>query len=304
MDDAPWLDSVDQLDHSRVRLADLDGSGPTDLIYLGRDGVRLYFNQAGNRWSAARGLASFPAVDDLASVTTADLLGNGTTCLVWSSALPADAHAPLRYVDLMGGQKPHLLIKAANNLGAETHIEYASSTRYYLADQQAGRPWITRLPFPVHVVARVELRDHVSRNRFVTRYSYHHGYFDGVEREFRGFGLVEQQDTEELAALSHGGDLPDAENLDAASYVPPVLTRTWFHTGIAVGRGRVSAYFAGTVDGRDPASTTGSPASTTPRRAPRCSTIRPARGLTGTRRKAAALKGDVPRGLCLNGRSK
>ena len=26
---------------------------------------------------------------------------------------------------------------------------------------------------------------------------YHHGYFDGVEREFRGFGLVEQLDTEE-----------------------------------------------------------------------------------------------------------
>ncbi len=40
-----------------------------------------------------------------------------------------------------------------------------------------------------------------ARNRFVTRYAYHHGYFDGVEREFRGFGMVEQWDTEEFAAL-------------------------------------------------------------------------------------------------------
>ena len=43
----------------------------------------------------------------------------------------------------------------------------------------------------MHVVERVETYDRISRNRFVTRYAYHHGYFDGVEREFRGFGLVD-----------------------------------------------------------------------------------------------------------------
>ena len=50
--------------------------------------------------------------------------------------------------------------------------------------------FLTRLPFPVHVVERVETDDYVSRNRFVTRYAYHHGHFDGEEREFRGFGMV------------------------------------------------------------------------------------------------------------------
>ena len=29
---------------------------------------------------------------------------------------------PLRYIDLMGGQKPHLLVKTVNNLGAETIV--------------------------------------------------------------------------------------------------------------------------------------------------------------------------------------
>ena len=109
----------------------------------------------------------------------ADLLGNGTACLVWTSPLPVDARRPMRYIDLMGGWKPHLLVKIVNNLGAETHLHYTASTKFYLADKRAGRPWITKLPFPVHVVERIENYDRISRNRFVTRYAYHHGYFDG-----------------------------------------------------------------------------------------------------------------------------
>ena len=85
-------------------------------------------------------------------------------------------------------------------------ISYAPSTQFYLADQAAGRPWITRLPFPVHVVEKVETIDRVNRNRFTTRHAYHHGYYDGFEREFRGFGMVEQWDTEDLAVLEAAGD--------------------------------------------------------------------------------------------------
>ncbi len=228
MDHSPWLDEPDQFDHRLLRLADIDGSGTTDLIYLHRDGVRIYANRAGNSWSAAQTLSpAFPTVDRAASVTTIDLLGNGTACLVWSSPLPREAPKPLCYIDLMGGQKPHLLIEVRNNLGAETLISYAPSTRFYLADQATGRPWITRLPFPVHVVERVETVDRISGNRLVTRYAYHHGFFDGVEREFRGFGMVEQWDTETFAALTTSA----ASNVDQATAVPPVLTRTWFHTG-------------------------------------------------------------------------
>jgi len=89
---------------------------------------------------------------------------------------------------------------------------------------------VTRLPFPVQVVERCEVIDWIGLNRLVSRYSYHHGYFDGFEREFRGFGRVDQRDTEELrtdSAFAEG----DAVNFDAASFSPPVLTRSWFHTG-------------------------------------------------------------------------
>jgi len=250
MDKAPSFDEPDQFDQKRIRLADIDGSGTIDILYLGRDGVHLYFNRSGNSWSPARTLASFPRTDNLSSVMAADLLGNGTACLVWSSPLPGDARRPMRYIDLMGGQKPHLLVKAVNNLGAETRVDYAPSTKFYLRDEYDGKPWITRLPFPVHVVERVETYDYISRNRFATRYAYHHGYFDGEEREFRGFGMVEQRDTEEFATLSASDEF-SSDNLDAASHVPPVLTKTWFHTGVYLGRDRVSNFFSGLLNAND-----------------------------------------------------
>lgn len=251
MDNSPWFDSIEQFNQRHIRLADIDGSGTNDIIYLGRDGVRLYFNQSGNRWSGPRKLLQFPPVDSLSSVMTADLLGNGTACLVWSSPLPTVARSAMRYIDLMGGQKPHLLIGSINNLGAETRAQYASSTKFYLADKRAGKTWITRIPFPVHVVERVETYDRISRNRFVTRYAYHHGYFDGIEREFRGFGMVEKWDTEEFAALSSSSEFPSGDNIDAASHVPPVYNKTWFHTGVYIDGNRISNYFAGLIDEED-----------------------------------------------------
>lgn len=250
MRDSPWFDAPDLFEQRRIGLADIDGSGCTDIIYLAADGPQLYFNQSGNGWSGAIGLAGFPPIADAANVTVIDLLGTGTMCLVWSSVLAADAGRPLRYVDLMGSLKPHLLVRSVNHLGAETRIHYLPSTHFYLRDKRAGCPWITRLPFPVQVVASVETIDFVSRNRFTTRYAYHHGHYDGVEREYRGFGMVEQWDTEQVAALIGSPELPASQepawdNLQAESQVPPVYTKTWFHTGAYLGRDHISDFYAG-----------------------------------------------------------
>ena len=75
-------------------------------------------------------------------------------------------------------------------------LSYAPSTKFYLQDRAAGTPWVTRLPFPVHVVERVQTDDAVSRTTLVSTYSYHHGFYDGVEREFRGFARVDQLDAD------------------------------------------------------------------------------------------------------------
>jgi hypothetical protein len=233
LDQRTAFDDQRHFDPKRVRFADLDGSGPSDVVYLHRDGVRLHFNHAGNALSDPTEIRSLPPVDPLTSVGVTDLLGNGTACLVWSSPLPGNQRRPLAYVDLMNGQKPHLLESVVNHLGAETRMAYASSTKFYLRDKAAGQPWLTRLAFPVHVLERVEHLDRVTGARMVTRFAYHHGYFDGVEREFHGFACAEQWDAE-----SFGGDSSSASLFpeqfaaeEPALDLPPVRTVTWYHTG-------------------------------------------------------------------------
>jgi RHS repeat-associated protein len=242
----PLFDHPALFEQARLRLADIDGTGPTDIVYLGRDAATIWFNQAGNGWSAPRRIGSFPPVDSVSSVSVVDLLGTGTACLVWSSPLAADRGAPLRYIDLLGAGKPHLLVSVRNNLGAETRLAYAPSTRFYLEDRAAGTPWVTRLPFPVHVVERVEVYDAVSRTLVVSSYRYRHGHFDGREREFRGFGYVERRDAESFDASAGKGLFPDVAvaNGDGELRLPPVVTKRWFHTGAWLGRGRIGRRYA------------------------------------------------------------
>ncbi|MEK7391636.1 MAG: toxin TcdB middle/N-terminal domain-containing protein, partial [Fibrobacterota bacterium] len=222
MDHSPVFDASDAFSPTRIRIADLDGTGLADILYLESGRVRFWRNLSGNAWSSAVEVPAFPKFDNLSSVQVTDFMGTGTACLVWSSPLPGEAHAPLRYVDLMGS-KPHLLIKTKNNLGAQTHLQYASSTKFFLADREAGKPWATRLPFPVHVVEQSETLEATTATRMVSRYAYHHGYWDGGEREFRGFAHVQQWDAE-----SWTGTEGDPDQILSR---PPVRTETWLHTG-------------------------------------------------------------------------
>ena len=259
LDNSPRFETTDLFDPSRIRLTDIDGSGPVDIIYLGRQGAQLYFNRSGNSLSHPRIVALPVATENLDAVQVADLLGNGTACLVWNSHLPSDATRPVRYIDLMAGlrdsdekkkeyrrhEKPHLLIEVKNNLGATTTIEYSPSTRFYLQDVQASRPWITRVPFPVHCVSKVTVEDKWRQTRFSSTYSYHHGYFDGTEREFRGFGRVEQVDVEDYGSFQQGNVGSPWITDDKTLYQPPIKTITWYHTGAALDRQRILKQFEG-----------------------------------------------------------
>lgn len=242
MDNSPWFDHEDQFDAKRIRLSDIDGSGTTDILYLHRDEVRLYFNCCGNGWGCPQTIEIFPRADNLDSVAVLDLLGNSTACLVWSSPLPGDTQRCMRYVNLMG-EKPNLLVKIDNNLGGETRIEYASSTKFYLQDKVKGEPWATKLPFPVHVVVKTEALDKWRNTRFSSSYSYHHGYFDGAEREFRGFGRVEQVDVEDYGQFSGHNTASPYITDDHTLYQPPVKTVSWYHVGAFLDKDRIFTQF-------------------------------------------------------------
>jgi RHS repeat-associated protein len=236
MDNAPLFDYPDIFNPKNLRLADIDGSGTIDVIYLGKNDFRVWMNLNGNEWTLEpQVISAFPGISDLSDVAVLDFLGTGTACIVYSSSLE-----PVQYIDLMAGKKPHLLNRYVNNCGGEVSIEYKSSAKFYLEDKKAGKNWITKLPFPVHCISKVTSEDKIRETIFTSSYKYAHGYFDRSENEFRGFGRVEQLDTEEFNRFK----LNDAKNVvEEELHQPPVKTVSWFHTGAFFGRDKILNQF-------------------------------------------------------------
>lgn len=204
----------------RVLLGDVDGDGLADFVYVDHGRVLVWGNQTGNGWTEQPvTITGTPEVSDADAIRLADLRGTGMGGLLWSRASNGSGAAGLRFLDFTGGRKPYLLDTMDNHLGAQTTVQYLPSTVFFLRDEaDPATRWRTTLPFPVHVVAHVEVYDQISFGRLTTEYRYHHGYWDGVEREFRGFAMVEQLDTETF----HDGGV---------HYSPPTLTKSWFHPG-------------------------------------------------------------------------
>ena len=214
-------------DPQRLLLGDVDGDGCADVVYVGDSTVTVWINQVGNGFAAPRcdrGGAAPVQVRGTpraagASIRLADMAGTGTAGLLWTYDLGTVRGSSYKFLDLTGGTKPYLLNQIDNHAGAVTAISYAPSTAYATADCAAGHPWRTTLPFPVQVVARTTTTDYFSQTTLTSEYLYHHGYWDGADREFRGFARVDQRDT-----LTPTGRA-------APYYSPPTETRTWFHLG-------------------------------------------------------------------------
>ncbi|MCB0553208.1 MAG: hypothetical protein KDD02_06615 [Phaeodactylibacter sp.] len=136
----------------------------------------------------------------------------------------------------MGSTKPYLLTEVHNNMGTVSRMHYKPSTWFYLKDEREGRPWITKLPFPVQVVHKTEVECLITGHRFVSEYAYHHGYYDRAEREFRGFGFVEQWDDESFPA-------PTTDDPSGAFHRPRICLRSWFHVGAWELEGKISRQY-------------------------------------------------------------
>ncbi|MBP4044868.1 SpvB/TcaC N-terminal domain-containing protein [Chromobacterium violaceum] len=226
---ARWDLDAAAFDPEQVYLADLDGSGAADLILAQSDTLQVYFNQAGNGFAAPMAVP-LPAgcrFDRMSRLNLADVDGRGMSSLILSTPLPDMRHWRYDFCEA----KPYLLTGANNNMGAESQIGYRSSAQFWLDDKDAGYAHHSRLPFPIHTVAQVTTRDEISGNTLSQVYRYHHGVYDGQEREFRGFGLVESEDTAQDASATR----------DGIAFTPPVRTRTWYHTGFAEDDAQLSA---------------------------------------------------------------
>jgi RHS repeat-associated protein len=222
-------------DPQRILVGDVDGDGLADIVYVEDTKVTLWINQSGNGWSDPIEIDGTPPVSNTDAVRMADMLGTGIGGVLWTSDRRTASRANLFFLDFTGGTKPYLLNEMDNHMGAVTRVEYEPATRFYLDDEERRETrWQTPLPFPVQVVSRVEVIDHISEGKLTTEYTYHHGYWDGAEREFRGFGRVDQRDTEVFEDY-HASGLHTQRRRFAPvpirSFSPPTETRTWFHQG-------------------------------------------------------------------------
>jgi YD repeat-containing protein len=212
-------------DTSRLLLADLDGSGATDIIYLQSDCARIFMNRCGNGLLAHVDLPWPQGVryDRFCQVSSADLSGLGCSSLILSvPSLPAQ-HWRYDFVD----NKPYLLKTTHNNMGASSGVSYRSSAQEWLDEKKQlltnNKTAVSQLPFPQHLVRQQTQHDEISGNLLTQHFKYRQGFYDGIEREFRGFGLLIQTDSE-----------TNPNNAKDTGYSAPILSKTWFHTGKAL----------------------------------------------------------------------
>jgi RHS repeat-associated protein len=226
--DAPTFAPGTQPD--RIFFADIDGSGTADLVFAYGDRLEIHPNEAGNGFAPAVTVPLPVELSVLGRISFADVLGSGSTAILVSAGAPELRHW---FCDLSGGAKPYLVTGLADNVGTTTQVNYVPSTRFYLEDKRAGRPWSLRLPFPVQVVEKVTTADEVAGTRVARSFRYRDGWFDPAEREFMGFGFVESRDAETFEELAAAAAQPAAP-LTAPRpdrHAPPVLTRSWYHVG-------------------------------------------------------------------------
>src|SRR5690554_4140786 len=217
-----------------VLLGDVDGDGVADLIHIQDACVTVWMNQSGNGFSQGYTIQGTPRVTDTDAVRLIDLKGSGCPGILWSRDAMAPGRANMYFLDLTGGKNPYLLTEMNNHMGALTRVAYRPSTDYYVADDKdPSTRWKTPLPFPVQTIAKVEVIDQISKGKLTTEYTYHHGYWDGEEREFRGFARVVQRDSETFADYNADG-LHEGETFETVGtqdFSPPLETRHWFMLG-------------------------------------------------------------------------
>jgi len=220
LSDLPFL--YDEFDAGRVRIADLDGSGAPALIYLRSDYFEIWFNHGGNRLAPTPVRVAWPRgvrYDNLCQVTFADLQGIRCASLL----LTVPHMEPEHYVYHFVSERPYLLTGCNNNMGYSATLKHRSSAQFWLDEKRqelvARRKPVCYLPFPQMVLQWLEQTDEITGNRLKQSFEYREGYYDGQEREFRGFGQVCQIDSE----------LEPGEDEDG--HTAPLRVTHWFHTG-------------------------------------------------------------------------
>ena len=207
--------TFDAAELERARLTDITEDGLADLVLERAASGDLWFwiNLGNYRFSPRKTITGMPAgLGVNPAIRWADVNGNGSTDLVYADSSWTPRMTAVEVGELLnGGLPPNSLVAISNGLGRVTLIGYAPSSQFALEDAASGQAWTNALPNPVHVVSAITNLDSLGHS-YISRFRYHDGYYDSVEKQFRGFARVEQFDV---------GD----------STAPTLVTRSHFDVG-------------------------------------------------------------------------
>lgn len=210
-------------DPDRLLLADVDGSGSADILYLYSDRIDLYINQSGNGYARPVSIP-FPdgvRYDDSCQIQVADIQGLGVGSLV----MTIPHLAPHHFICHLSTVKPWLAERINNNRGTDIQFTYRSSVQSWL-DEKAlamaqGQKRHSLLPFPVHTLWRTTITDEITGSSLKSVARYFGGVWDEKQQQFCGFRRVETVDSETFPSSS------------AVIDAPAITTINWFLTGKA-----------------------------------------------------------------------
>jgi len=177
-----------------AELEDLNGDGMADVVLVEGATVRVWLNRGGQTLEAYGALtdddvdhvdgATIPSNTATTTVLFADVNANGSSDVVWVTA-SGDVTA----LELFP-TRSNLLATVDNGLGITMHVEYGTSVEQRVRDAGTEREWVHPLPFANLVVTATHTEDGTSGTGWRTEYAYHGGFYDGVEKQFRGYETV------------------------------------------------------------------------------------------------------------------
>ncbi len=183
-------------DWQNLMLTDLNGDGLTDVIYAPLHASRIVYwlNRDSIQFDGPFEVKNTPVRNSNTKVQPADMNGNSTTDILWNYPEDADIHADKtwQYLELCPDEKPYLLKTVTNGIGRTITFSYTSTTQEYIRDRESD-PWPAGVPNSTTVLSSFDVEDGRG-NRYRTELHYHDGYYDGEEKEFRGFAAAEKQE--------------------------------------------------------------------------------------------------------------
>jgi RHS repeat-associated protein len=182
---------MSQDDMPFTSLEDLNGDGIDDLVVVLADEIRYALNRNGEGFDPTKTLnaasgVSVPLRDASTTVLFADMNANGSNDVVW-----VDGAGDITYLELFP-TRPHLMTKVSNGIGMVEEFTYGTSAEERARDQAVG--WDNPVPTPMIVLKAIDSyvempTEELEIHKRITL-DYRDAFYDGVEKQFRGFGDV------------------------------------------------------------------------------------------------------------------